>query len=232
MNHRMKPNDSLDSKNVGDNLNQCIDHSILRPDTSVEEIKILCVEAIENGFYSVCIPPYYVQHAARFLEDSNVKISTVIGFPMGYSTTYAKVEEMKRAFIDGIDEIDAVINICAVKNGDWNYVKNDIDTMASMTRMKDKVIKINFEVDLLNEDEAKRICDICIESGVDYIQTSTGVNGNGNQPDIVKFLRDYLPERIKIKAAGGIHSKAEALSLLKAGADRIGTSSSLSILKD
>ncbi len=222
---------NLNENSVDENdLKNYVDHSLLRPDCSEEEIRILCVEAKENKLTSVCVPPYFVQQASRFLEESSVKLSTVIGFPMGYSTTYAKVEEMKRAFIDGIDEIDAVINICAVKNGDWNYVKNDIETMASMTRMKAKKIKIIFEVDLLNEDEAKKICDICIESEVDYVQTSTGVNGNGNQPGIVKFLRDYLPKNIKIKAAGGIENREDAMKLIEAGADRLGCFNSMALL--
>ncbi len=219
MSHHIKPNGNPSTNN---NISGLIEYTIIRPECSVEEIRIGCVSAREKGCHSICVPPYYVQHAARFLTESSVKINTMIGFPMGYSTTYAKVEEMKRAFIDGVDQIDAVINICAVKNGDWNYVKNDIDTMASMTRMRNKVIKIVFEVDLLNEEEAQKLCDICIESGVDFVVTSTGINGAGNQPGIVKFLRDYLPDNIKIKAAGGINNEGEAKALLNAGAIRLG----------
>ncbi len=225
MNRPMKSEEIFLEEN---NLSQHIDRTLLHPDCSEEEISIVCAEAKEKCFHAVCIPPYFVQKAARLLEESPVKIVTMIGFPMGYSTTYAKVEEMKRAFIDGVDEIDAMINICAVKNNDWNYVKNDIDTMASMTRMKNKIIKIIFEVDMLNEDEAKKLCDICIESGVDFIQTSTGVNGKGNQTSIISFLRSYLPENIKIKSAGGIESIQEAKKILDAGAERIGYMNSLS----
>lgn len=209
-----------------------IDHTTLKPDCSIEEIRILCSEAIEHGFYSVCVAPYFVQHASRFLNESDVKIATVVGFPMGYSSTSSKVEEIKRAFIDGADEIDAVANINAIKSGDWNYVKNDIETLSRMTSMgRDKLIKIIFEVDLLNEDEAKKLCDVCIESEVGFVKTSTGINGKGNQPQIVSFLRDYLPKEIKVKASGGIKTRAEAEALIEAGASRLGCSRSIEIIK-
>ena len=123
MNHQMKPMNHQANQTMERPLAQYIDHTVLKPDNSVEEIKILCTEALEHGFYAVCVSPYYVKHAKRFLEGSNVKVSTVVGFPMGYAFTTAKVEEIKRAFIDGADEIDAVVNINAVKSEDWNYIK-------------------------------------------------------------------------------------------------------------
>ncbi len=230
MNHHLEsinqPNLSMDKP-----LAQFIDHTILKPDSSVEEIRILCTEAMENGFYSVCVSPYFVKYAKRFLDGTQVKVSTVVGFPMGYAFTSSKVEEIKRAFIDGADEIDAVVNINAIKSEDWNYIQNDIDTMARMCSMRDKVIKVIFEVDLLNEDEARKLCDICIESEVDFVKTATGINGKGNQPGVISFLRDYLPKGIKIKASGGIRTQEEALELIAAGADRLGCSKSVAIVK-
>lgn len=227
----MKSNINQSHEEEGKSLSKYIDHTILKPDCSTEEIRILCTEAVEYGFYSVCIAPYFVQFASRLLESTEVKVATVVGFPMGYSTTFAKVEEMKRAFLDGADEVDVVVNINAVKSGDWNYVKNDIDTMARMTGMKDKLIKVIFEVDLLTEDEAKKLCDICIESGVHYVKTSTGINGKGNQPEVISFLREYLPKEIKVKASGGIKTKSEAENLIALGADRLGCSRSIEIVK-
>lgn len=226
----MKTKGSNQQQNMAKPLAQYIDHTLLKPNCSVEEINILCAEAKEHNFYSICIAPYFVQHASRLLKDSEVKIATVVGFPMGYSSTASKIEEIKRAFIDGADEVDAVVNINAVKSDDWNYVRNDIDTMARMTDMRDKVIKVIFEVDLLNEDEAKKLCDICVDSEVNFVKTSTGINGKGNQPEIITFLRDYLPKEIKVKASGGIRTKAEAEALIAAGAERLGCSKSIEII--
>jgi deoxyribose-phosphate aldolase len=211
-------------------LAQYIDHTLLKPDCTSEEIEILCREALQHGFYSVCVTPYFVRHAKTILGKSAVKVATVIGFPMGYSPTSSKAEEIKRAFINGADEVDAVVNINAVKNKDWTYIRNDIDTMSRMASMRDKLLKVIFEVDLLTEDEAKKLCDICIETDVRYVKTATGVNGKGNQPKVVSFLREYLPKGIKVKASGGIRTKSEAEALIKAGADRLGCSRSVEIV--
>lgn len=211
-------------------LAQYIDHTLLKPDCTSEEIEILCTEALHHGFYSVCVSPYFVRKAKTLLGKSAVKVATVVGFPMGYSPTSSKAEEIKRAFINGADEVDAVVNINAVKNKDWTYISNDIDTMARMASMRDKLLKVIFEVDLLTQDEAKKLCDICIETDVRFVKTATGVNGKGNQPEVVSFLRDYLPKGIKVKASGGIKTKAEAEALIKAGADRLGCSRSVDIV--
>ncbi|MGB1216236.1 MAG: deoxyribose-phosphate aldolase [Saprospiraceae bacterium] len=209
-----------------------IDHTILKPNCTLENIQTLCTEANEHGFISVCIPPYFTQHASRLLEKSDVKIATVIGFPMGYTHTSSKVEEIKRAFINGAEEVDAVVNICAIKNEDWNYVHNDIETMTQMTRMHGRIIKIIFETDLLTHTEIIKLCEICKECKVDFVKTSTGYNGKGNQPDIIQLLREQLPESIKIKASGGIQTKEQAEILLQAGAERLGCSASVDIVKE
>ena len=128
------------------NLASFIDHTLLKADCTLEEIKRVCAEAIQYQFAAVCIPPFYVNHAADLLADSTIKVATVVGFPMGYPSTPAKVEEIKKAVDDGADEVDAVINLCAVKNGNWSYIRNDIDSMIMAAHLKGKAIKIILEV--------------------------------------------------------------------------------------
>ncbi len=213
-----------------ENLASFIDHTILKADCTFKDIQTLCEEAIQHDFQSVCVPPYFTQDASRLLEKSQVSVATVIGFPMGYAHTSSKVEEIKRAFIGGADEVDAVVNICAIKKEDWNYIHNDIETMTRMTHMNRKVIKIIFETDLLTQAEIIKLCEICKECEVDFVKTSTGYNGKGNQPNVIAFLREQLPESIKIKASGGIRTKEQAETLIQAGADRLGCSASVSIV--
>lgn len=207
-----------------------IDHTYLRADCSAADIKMLCREALIHGFKAVCIPPYYVTTAKRILQDSGIKVSTVIGFPMGYSTTGAKVEEIKRACNDGADELDVVVNIAAIKDKDWNTVKNDIDSITMITHLRGKKIKLIIEMGLLDEMEIVKVCDLANKAGVDFVKTSTGFNNTLTTPDDVLFLRNILPPSIKIKAAGGIRTQSDAIAMIQAGADRIGTSSGLKII--
>lgn len=215
----------------GKQLPDHIDHTILKIDTKNSDVKKLCNEAEANNFYAVCVPPYFVRNASILLKNNDVKIATVIGFPLGYSATPSKAAEIQKAIDDGADELDVVINVSAVKSGDWNYVQNDIKTVALATQMKGKVIKVILETGLLNKKEIKKLCEICTEVGVDYVKTSTGFNGEGATVEVVEFLRANLPKSIKIKASGGIRSAKKAKKMIEAGADRLGTSSSLKIMK-
>jgi len=212
------------------NLARFIDHTILKPDTHLSDIERICEEAKQYGFAAICIPPYYVKDAANILEESPVKIGTVIGFPMGYSTTAAKVEEIKRAIDDGADELDVVINICSVKNERWNFVKNDIDSVTRIAHLKGKTIKIILETGLLSASEIKRLCEICSDIGVNYVKTSTGFNAGGATVEMVAYLKSLVGDKIKIKASGGIRTREQALALIDAGADRLGCSSSIQIV--
>ncbi|MEZ4992600.1 MAG: deoxyribose-phosphate aldolase [Saprospiraceae bacterium] len=142
------------------NLAPYFDHTVLKPDTTRTQIEQLCKEALEYGFASVCVPPFFVKRAVQLLDDSPVHASTVIGFPFGYSTTAAKVEEIKRAIDEGAQEVDVVINICAVKSSDWNYVRHDIERMIAATHLKGKVIKIILETGLLSETEIRKLAEI------------------------------------------------------------------------
>ncbi len=208
-----------------------IDYTLLRADTSNIDIRQLCTEAIEQEFASVCIPPYFVQQAARLLDGSKVKVCTVAGFPLGYSNIPAKVEEIKRAVNEGAHEIDVMVNLCAIKSQGWSHVRNEIDGVTMAAHMHGKVIKIIIETALLTQEELKKVCEICAEVNVNYVKTSTGLHG-GADVKTVKLLRQYLPKQIKIKASGGISTYKDAQALLDAGADRIGTSKALQILKE
>jgi deoxyribose-phosphate aldolase len=206
-----------------------IDHTLLKPDCTIDNIKVLCKEAVTFGFPAVCVPPYFVRDAVRLLQDNSVKVATVIGFPYGYSATPAKVEEIKRAIDEEVDELDVVVNLCAIKEGKWNFVKNDIESMTLATHSRGKVIKVIFETSLLSEEQILKLCNICSALKVNYVKTSTGVNGGGATLDVVRFLRQQLPNDIKIKASGGIRSAEQAKAFAEAGADRIGTSSGTTI---
>lgn len=208
-----------------------IDHTILKPDCTFTDIQKICEEAKTYGFASVCVPPYYVKEASKQLEDTLTKVSTVIGFPMGYSTTPAKVEEVKRAIVEGVDELDVVVNICAIKQSNWSYVRNDIDSMTRAAHLRGKVVKIILEIGLLTKSEIEEVCKMCNEIEVNYIKTSTGYHTNSITSEDVRHLKSLIDPKIKIKASGGIKTQKQAKDLLEAGANRLGASASLEIIK-
>ncbi len=213
-------------------LARFIDSTILKPDTTIADIKKLCEDAKTHGFAAVCVPPFFVKDAVKELEGSSVTTCTVVGFPMGYSATPAKVEEIKKAIDEGATELDCVINICAVKSKQWNYVRNEIDSMAMACQMRGKIIKLILETGLLTELEITKLCEMATEVKVNFVKTSTGINGKGASVKIVDLLRKKLPTSIKIKASGGIRDRKLAEELVAAGADRIGTSSGAEIVNN
>lgn len=204
-----------------------IDFTLLKADTTPDDIRKLCELAVKYQFASVCVPPFYVKQAAEQLADAKVKIATVVGFPMGYAATPAKVEEIKKALDDGADEVDAVINLCAVKSGNWNYVRNDMDSMTTAVHLKGKTIKIIIETGLLSEAEIKKLCELALDIKPNFIKTSTGFNGEGATVQSVQLLHKLLAGKIRIKASGGIRTPEDAARFIEAGAARIGTSSVL-----
>jgi deoxyribose-phosphate aldolase len=207
------------------------DHTLLKADCTRKDILALCQEAKDHQFAAVCVPPYYVNLAANELDDTRVKVATVIGFPMGYAATAGKVEEIKRAVNDGADELDVVLNLAALKNGDWNFVQSDLDSMTTAVRLRSKQIKVIIETAMLSAEEIKRVCTICQEVGVDFIKTSTGYQG-GASVDAVKLIKETVKDsNIKIKASGGIRQAADAVALIEAGADRLGSSSAVAIIQ-
>ncbi len=213
-------------------LSSRIDHTLLKPETTLEKIKILCSEAIENNFAAVCIPPYFISQAKDFLEGSKVKLATVIGFPFGYSHSLIKVEEAKRAMEDGADELDVVMNFGAFFSGNDKEVLKEIQSITQLANLKNKTVKWIIETGILSADDIRHACNLAVKAEVNYVKTSTGFNGGGATVEVVELLRQLLPEKILIKASGGIKTRAQAEELILAGADRIGTSSSLQIIRE
>lgn len=207
-----------------------IEHTLLTPGVTSAQIKQLCQEALKYKFKGVCVPPYHVPTAAALLADSLVRVVTVVGFPMGYTSIPAKVEEVKRAIDEGIHEIDMVANLSAIKDGKWSHVQNDIDSVTLATHLKGKTIKVIIEAALLTPGELQQVCEICAKVGVDYVKTSTGFNGGGATPELVRQIKNHLAGRCKIKASGGIRTREQAEQLVQAGATRLGTSSSLILI--
>lgn len=211
-------------------ISNYIDHTNLKPDATKLAIDQLCGEAMEHGFKAVCVSPYFVKYAAEKLKHSDVKVATVIGFPMGYACAAAKVEEVKRAINDGAHELDVVVNIQAIKAGDYNYIKNELESMTTYTHMKNHTIKVIIEIGLLSQQEIINTCKVCEEVGVDFVKTSTGVIGRGATTADIILLKKLLPAKLKVKASGGIRTKEQVLDLIEAGADRIGASASVSFV--
>ena len=205
---------------IQDILEKC-DHTLLRVDCTSEEIKKLCDQAIQYNCASVCIPPCHVAGAKRYVGDS-LKLCTVIGFPNGYMTSAAKAFEATDAIRNGADEIDMVINLSMVKDGCWEDVQKDIAAVREATR--GHILKVIIECCLLTEEEKLRLCRIVADCGADYIKTSTGFSKGGATPEDVKLMRENCPESVKVKAAGGISSLADAEEFVNLGAERLGTS--------
>ncbi|MDQ2718423.1 MAG: deoxyribose-phosphate aldolase [Bacteroidota bacterium] len=214
------------------NIAKYIDHTLLKPTATWAEIENLCKEAMEYQFAAVCVPPLYVKKAKEILTDTTVKTSTVIGFPFGYSAIEAKVAEIVLAIVDGADELDMVINISAIKNNDWTFIASEINTIMPLIKNKNKVIKVIIESGILTDDEIIKCCDIYGAAGVGYVKTSTGYAEKGTSIHAVQLIRTHLSDAVKIKASGGIKSYSFAKNLIDAGADRLGCSSSIQIVKE
>ncbi|MCB0700263.1 MAG: deoxyribose-phosphate aldolase [Chitinophagales bacterium] len=213
------------------NIASYIDHTVLKPNTTDADIEQLCSEAIEYGFKAVCVPPYYVTKAKSLLAQSEIHVATVIGFPMGYATLQSKLSEITTAIDAGADELDMVHNISAVKNDDWSYLENEVRLCTELAHQSAKTIKIIIETGLLNEAEIIHCCELYSKLNVDYIKTSTGFNGEGATIETLKLIRANLPQFVNIKASGGIRNFDFAKQLIEAGANRLGCSASVNIVK-
>ena len=214
-----------------DQLASRIEATLLKPTTSLKDIELLCKEVVANKFHGVCIPPYFVQAASRFLNNTDRKVITVVGFPLGYNNVTIKGEEAKKAIADGAHELDMVINLAALKSEQFGYLQEEIRSITTLCRMHSRLVKVIIETAVLTPEEMLRLCEICIEEKVDFVKTSTGFASRGVSVEDIIFLRQNLPASISIKASGGIREKAFALELIAAGADRLGTSASVEIIK-
>ncbi|MVN78230.1 deoxyribose-phosphate aldolase [Hymenobacter sp. HMF4947] len=209
-----------------------IDHTLLRPDCTETQIQQLCQEARAHGFASACVPPCYVPLAARELSGSGVAVCTVIGFPLGYNSSRVKFREAEIALAEGATELDLVLNISALKSGSLEAVKAEIEDIADLADVHDALLKVIIETALLSEEEIETAARLCTEAGAHFVKTSTGFASRGASVADVELLRRVLPPHMRIKASGGIRTRAQALALLAAGADRIGASNSLAILQE
>jgi len=208
-----------------------IDHTALKVTSLEADIDKLCAEAKKYGFAAVCVPPYYVKRAKQQLKKSEVKVATVVGFPNAYGSVLSKVAEISLAAKRSADEVDVVLNISAVKNGDWKYVENEIGELRAAALFYGITFKLIIETALLTDKEIVKVCKIAGKHFVDYVKTSTGFNGGGASVEAVALMRKSLPKAVKIKASGGIGTRKFAKQLLKAGADRLGCSRSLQVIK-
>lgn len=213
------------------NIASYIDHTILKPTTTHIEIKKICEEAMRYGFAAVCIPPPMVTNARQELGSSPVKVATVVGFPFGYSVIKAKLAETEEALADGADEVDVVINLLALKNGDWDLLEREMRAITERVHAGGKLVKVIIESGILQDAEIIRCCAIYAPLGVDFLKTSTGYAEKGATVGAVKLMRQHLPASIRIKASGGIRDFEFARELIEAGADRLGCSASVEIIK-
>ncbi|MDB5250255.1 MAG: deoxyribose-phosphate aldolase [Segetibacter sp.] len=211
-------------------LNHYIDHTILKPTTLLSDIEKVCAEAKEYGFAAVCIPPPFIKICKEILQGTSVKVATVIGFPFGYSAVEAKLAEILLAMVDGVDELDVVVNIMAIKNNDWLYVSNEINHIIPVVKSKGKTIKVIIESGVLTQDELLRCCELYGAAGIDYLKTSTGYAEKGATVEAVRTMRKNLPPGVQIKASGGIRTYEFAKELVDAGATRLGCSASVAIV--
>ena len=212
-------------------INDYIEHTLLKQDAKSEDFEKLYQEAIDNKFFGVCVNPAYVKSAKEFLKGSNVKVVTVIGFPLGATTSETKVFETKNAIENGADEIDMVINVSKLKDKDYDYVKNDVSSVKRACGEHN--LKVILETDLLTSEEIKKACELCIEAGADLVKTSTGFVKNcvGAKVEDVKLMSETVkPHGLKVKASGGIRDYEKAMAMIEAGADRLGTSSGIAIV--
>ncbi|HEL2554826.1 TPA: deoxyribose-phosphate aldolase [Streptococcus suis] len=209
-------------------LNKYIDHTILKPETTQEQVEKILAEAKEYDFASVCVNPTWVALAAESLKDSDVKVCTVIGFPLGANTPAVKAFETKDAISNGADEIDMVINIGALKTGNYDLVLEDIKAVVAASG--DKLVKVIIEACLLTDDEKVRACQLSQEAGADYVKTSTGFSTGGATVADVALMRKTVGPDMGVKASGGARSYEDAIAFIEAGASRIGASSGVAIM--
>ena len=223
-------------------LNKYIDHTLLKPEASEEQILKLCDEALEYGFYSVCVNSCHVPLAVDKLSDSDVKVAAVAGFPLGAMSTASKVFEAREAVEAGASEIDMVINVGALKEGRYEYVLHEIAAMVDVCHgyplsygepvESGALLKVIIETCLLTDEEIVKACELAVAAGADFVKTSTGFSTGGATPEAVSLMRQTVSDKAKIKASGGIRTLADAEKFIELGADRLGCSAGVQIMKE
>ena len=210
-------------------LNKYIDHTILKATASSSDVQKLCEEAIEHKFYSVCVNGCYVADAKHLLQGTDVKVAAVVGFPLGAMTTAAKVFEAKEAVENGAREIDMVINVAKLKDGEFDYVENEIRLIKEA--IGDNVLKVIIETCYLTDEEKVKACELSLVAKADFVKTSTGFGTGGATYEDVKLMKSVVGDNAKVKASGGVRDKETAQKYVDLGAERLGTSSGIEIVK-
>lgn len=213
-------------------IEEYIQHAALKAGTTIEDIDVLCCEAVEYKLTDICVPPLFVKKTKLLIEETDIKISTVIGFPFGYSAIEAKVAELVMAIIDGADEVEMVINTSAVKNSDWQFLASEINTVMPIIRGKEKKLTVIFETALMTDAEIITACDIYGAAGVDYVKAGTGFAGDELIMERIQLIRKHLAEPIKIKVATAIKNYSFAKDLIKAGANCLCCNNSLKLIQE
>lgn len=209
-------------------INKYIDHTLLKANSTFEDVEKLCLEAVKYNFFSVCINPYFVKFAKESLKDSDVKVCTVVGFPLGANTIETKVFELKDAISNGADEIDLVMNVGLFKSKEYDLVFQEIQEVRKNTGSL--TLKVIIETCYLTEEEKKTATELCVKAGVDFVKTSTGFGTSGANIDDIILMKEITGDKIKIKASGGIKSYNDAAAFIQAGASRLGTSNGVAIV--
>lgn len=211
-------------------LARMIDHTLLKPESTKEQVIALCNEAKKYNFASVCINPSYVSLCAKLLRDTAVKVCTVIGFPLGATSTASKAFESEQALRDGATELDMVINVGMLKSGEYDYVENDMFAVASTARRYGALTKVILETGLLTDEEKIKACVLAKRAGMDFVKTSTGFAKGGATAGDIALMRKVVGSAMGVKASGGVRTREEALAMVASGADRIGASASVKIV--
>lgn len=213
------------------NLASYIDHTALKPETTLETVHKLCDEALEYGFASVCINPSFVEAVSQKLSGNQVKVCTVVGFPLGATTSAVKLFETDRVLSLGAQEVDMVINVGAVYDMDWALISKEISTISCSCIKSGALLKVILETCLLNRSQIVKACEVAVESGADFVKTSTGFSKSGADLESVALMKNTVGDRAQVKASGGIRTYEDAIAMINAGATRIGTSSGPTLLK-
>ncbi|MCP1123458.1 deoxyribose-phosphate aldolase [Bacillus sp. 3103sda1] len=211
------------------NIAKLIDHTVLKPNTTKEDVMKVLEEAKKYNFASVCINPTWVKLAAEELAGHNVDVCTVIGFPLGANTTETKVFETKDVIAKGATEVDMVINVGALKDGDNEFVENDIREVVQAAKGK-ALVKVIIETCLLTDEEKVRACELSVKAGADFVKTSTGFSTGGATAEDITLMRKTVGENVGVKASGGVRTREDAEKMIEAGASRIGASASVAIV--
>lgn len=210
-------------------LAKYIEHTNLTPTLTIRDIDKLVDEARQFGFLGICVPPFWVKRAQREIAKEKILLVTVAGFPLGYNMTETKLDEIKRAIDNGADEVDVVWNVTSFKTG-IPWTKIEIAKCSKLTHDNQKLLKVIIETAYLTDEEITEACKLCADAGVDFVKTSTGFASAGATVEHVKLMRNVLPEHVGVKASGGIKTREQAIAMIEAGADRLGTSSGIKIV--